>query len=227
MDGSLRLRLRHVPHRGLSVSRNQPQPRPGDPLQGVPMERTRLGPDALPLPDGPLLRHVAVDARVRQRQPSRAPGYQALGLRPYLSFRMAGPAEDLRREVESLLASDRADGTVLDHPAWERRLSPGECIGPYQIVSRIGAGGMGEVWKARDTRLGREVAIKVCSSRFSDRFKREARAIAALNHPHICTLFDVGADCLVMEYIEGKPVQGPLHAGKDGRRLERLYPSRI
>src|ERR1035437_3297578 len=135
--------------------------------------------------------------------------------------------EDLRREVESLLASDRADGTVLDHPAWERRLSPGECIGPYQIVSRIGAGGMGEVWKARDTRLGREVAIKVCSSRFSDRFKREARAIAALNHPHICTLFDVGADCLVMEYIEGKPVQGPLHAGKDGRRLERLYPSRI
>ena len=122
----------------------------------------------------------------------------------------ACPDDDLRREVESLLASDRPDGTVLDSPAWERRLSPGERIGPYQIVSRIGAGGMGEVWKARDTRLGREVAIKVCASRFSDRFKREARAIAALNHPHICTLFDVGADCLVMEYIEGKPVQGPL-----------------
>ncbi|MGO9256012.1 MAG: hypothetical protein ACLQU1_06895 [Bryobacteraceae bacterium] len=90
--------------------------------------------------------------------------------------------DDLRREVESLLASDRPDGTVLDSPAWERRLSPGERIGPYRIVSRIGAGGMGEVWKARDTRLGREVAIKVCASRFSDRFKREARAIAALNH---------------------------------------------
>jgi serine/threonine protein kinase len=77
-------------------------------------------------------------------------------------------------------------------------------------VGRIGAGGMGEVWKARDLRLGRDVAVKVCASRFSDRFKREARAIAALNHPHICTLFDVGADCLVMEYIDGKPVQGPL-----------------
>jgi eukaryotic-like serine/threonine-protein kinase len=116
----------------------------------------------------------------------------------------------LRHEVESLLASEQPNDTVLDHPAWERQLSPGERIGPYQVLARVGAGGMGEVWKARDTRLGRDVALKVCASRFSDRFKREARAIAALNHPHICTLFDVGADCLVMEYVEGKPVQGPL-----------------
>jgi len=118
--------------------------------------------------------------------------------------------EALRREVESLLASEREDDTVLDHPAWERQLSPGERIGPYEVLSRIGAGGMGEVWKARDTRLGRDVALKVTTIRFSDRFKREARAIAALNHPHICTLFDVGSDCLVMEYLEGNPVQGPL-----------------
>jgi serine/threonine protein kinase len=103
-----------------------------------------------------------------------------------------------------------SDGAVFDYPAWEKRLAPGERLGPYEIIGRAGAGGMGEVWKARDTRLGRDVAIKVCAERFSDRFRREARAIAALNHPHICTLYDVGADCLVMEYIEGKPVQGPL-----------------
>jgi serine/threonine protein kinase len=69
---------------------------------------------------------------------------------------------------------------------------------------------MGEVYRARDTRLGRTVAIKVCRERFSDRFQREARAIASLNHPNICTLYDVGPDYLVMEYIEGKPLRGPL-----------------
>jgi len=117
---------------------------------------------------------------------------------------------DLRREVESLLSFEAADGSAFDSPAWEKRLAPGERLGPYEIVERVGAGGMGEVWKARDTRLGRDVAIKVCAERFSDRFRREARAIAALNHPHICTLYDVGADCLVMEYIEGAPIQGPM-----------------
>ena len=122
----------------------------------------------------------------------------------------ACPDSDIRREVESLLDFDPVDGSTFDHPAWEKRLAPGERLGPYQIVGRVGAGGMGEVWKARDTRLGRDVAIKVCAERFSGRFRREAQAIAALNHPHICTLFDVGADCLVMEYIEGKPLQGPL-----------------
>jgi len=122
----------------------------------------------------------------------------------------ACPDPDLRREVESLLSFEAADGSLFDSPAWEKRLAPGERLGPYEIVGRAGAGGMGEVWKARDTRLGRDVAIKVCSERFSDRFRREARAIAALNHPYICTLYDVGADCLVMEYIEGAPIQGPI-----------------
>src|SRR5579863_7649277 len=87
---------------------------------------------------------------------------------------------------------------------------PGDQLGPYEIVSAIGKGGMGEVWKARDTRLHRDVAIKFCSNQFSDRFLREARAIAALNHPNICTLFDIGPDYLVMEYIVGTPPRGPL-----------------
>jgi len=87
---------------------------------------------------------------------------------------------------------------------------PGDKLGPYEIVSAVGKGGMGEVWKAWDTRLNREVAIKFCSNRFSDRFLREARAIAALNHPNICTLYDIGPDYLVMEYIEGTPPRGPL-----------------
>jgi Tol biopolymer transport system component len=73
---------------------------------------------------------------------------------------------------------------------------------------------MGEVWKARDTRLGRTVAIKISAAQFSQRFEREARAIAALNHPHICTLHDVGPDYLVMEYIEGQPLRGPLPLDK-------------
>src|SRR6201984_2071043 len=75
--------------------------------------------------------------------------------------------------------------------------------GGRRVSALIGKGGMGEVWKARDTRLGRDVAIKVSAQQFSDRFEREARAIAALNHPNICTLFDVGPDYLVMELVEG------------------------
>src|SRR5262249_7094575 len=90
------------------------------------------------------------------------------------------------------------------------QLSAGTHLGPYEIQDPLGAGGMGEVYRARDTRLGRTVAIKVCRERFSDRFQREARAIASLNHPNICTLHDVGPDYLVMEYIEGKPLRGPL-----------------
>ena len=99
-------------------------------------------------------------------------------------------------------------------------LSPGTKLGPYEIAAAIGAGGMGEVYRAMDTRLDRTVAIKTISGAFSERFEREARAISALNHPHICTLFDIGherpaadADAvafLVMEHVEGTQPKGPL-----------------
>src|SRR6202163_4847761 len=89
-------------------------------------------------------------------------------------------------------------------------LSPGHKLGPYEIVAPIGAGGMGEVYKARDTRLDRIVAIKTSKVEFSERFEREAKAVAALNHSNICQLYDVGPNYLVMEYIEGTSLKGPL-----------------
>src|SRR5258708_34608412 len=82
-------------------------------------------------------------------------------------------------------------------------LKAGDKLGRYEILAPLGKGGMGEVFHARDPRLGRDVAIKVSAQQFTDRFEREARAIAALNHPNICTLYDVGPNYLVMELIEG------------------------
>jgi serine/threonine protein kinase len=99
-------------------------------------------------------------------------------------------------------------------------LANGVRLGPYEIGSALGAGGMGEVYKARDTRLDRDVAIKVLSAslaadaRFKERFEREARVVASLNHPHICTLYDIGehdgATFLVMEYLEGETLAARL-----------------
>ena len=93
----------------------------------------------------------------------------------------------------------------------------GEKLGPYEILAPIGAGGMGEVFRARDTRLARDVAIKASNARFSERFEHEARAVAALNHPYICQLYDVGPNYLVMELVEGLTLadrikQGPIPA---------------
>ncbi len=85
-------------------------------------------------------------------------------------------------------------------------LSAGDKLGPYEILASIGAGGMGEVYRARDARLNRDVAIKVSGEQFSERFESEAKAIAALNHPNICQIYDVGPDFLVMEYIDGRPI---------------------
>lgn len=93
-------------------------------------------------------------------------------------------------------------------------VSAGTQFGPYAIERLVGSGGMGDVYQARDTRLRRVVAVKVLKQGFSERFQREARAIASLNHPHICTLYDIGSDYLVMEYIEGKPLRGPLPRAK-------------
>ena len=80
-------------------------------------------------------------------------------------------------------------------------ISAGTRLGPYEILAPIGAGGMGEVYRARDTRLDRMVAIKVSKEKFSERFEREARAVAALNHPNICQLYDVGPNYLVMGWL--------------------------
>src|ERR1700740_690345 len=88
-------------------------------------------------------------------------------------------------------------------------LAVGDKLGPYEILARLGAGGMGGVWKARDMRLDRIVAIKISQGNFDERFEREARSIAALNHPNICQLYDVGPNYLVMEYIEGSKLAPP------------------
>jgi serine/threonine protein kinase/WD40 repeat protein len=85
-------------------------------------------------------------------------------------------------------------------------LTPGKRLGPYEILDQIGEGGMGAVYKARDTRLDRTVAIKVSQTQFSERFEREARAVATLNHPNICQLYDVGENYLVMEFVDGAPI---------------------
>ena len=147
----------------------------------------------------------------------------------FLSGACRGDPE-LWREVESLLAQDPAREGVLDHPAAAMledskvmMLAAGARLGPYQIEARIGAGGMGEVYKARDTRLDRIVAIKVLQthlanrSELRERFEREAKTIASLNHPHICTLYDTGhqdeIDFLVMEYIEGETLAQRLQKG--------------
>jgi Tol biopolymer transport system component len=92
-------------------------------------------------------------------------------------------------------------------------LSAGTRLGPYEILALIGAGGMGEVYRARDPRMGREVAIKVSAERFSDRFEREVHAVAALNHPNICHLYDVGPNYLVMELVEGPTLAERIASG--------------
>src|SRR5262245_50334844 len=89
-------------------------------------------------------------------------------------------------------------------------LSAGTRLGPYEVQSLIGSGGMGQVYKAIDTRLGRVVAIKQLTARHDERFAHEARTIASLNHPHICQLYDIGSDYLVLEFVEGTPIGGPL-----------------
>jgi serine/threonine-protein kinase len=107
-------------------------------------------------------------------------------------------------------------------------LTPGTRLGPYEIVALLGAGGMGEVYKARDTRLERTVAIKVLPGPVADdsdrlrRFEYEARAIASLNHPHICQLYDIGPGYLVLEYIAGAPLSGPVEAPEAVRQAIQI-----
>ena len=119
----------------------------------------------------------------------------------------------LRRQVQLLLSHSDSTDLELGFPVWEivaRRaesavgLPAGTRLGPYKILGSLGEGAMGTVYQALDTRLDRAVAIKVSAAQFSERFEREARAISALNHPNICALYDVGADFLVMELVDGE-----------------------
>jgi serine/threonine protein kinase len=139
----------------------------------------------------------------------------------------------LRRAVEALLAEQSSAPGVLDRPAWNRDRAPlaaGSRLGPYEVGRLIGAGGMGEVYEGRDTRLGRTVAIKALPPELAAdpgrrlRFEQEARAVSALNHPHMCTLHDVGhhdpsagsgqaALYLVMEYLAGQTLAERLRKG--------------
>jgi serine/threonine protein kinase/dienelactone hydrolase len=131
---------------------------------------------------------------------------------------------ELGREVEALLANESQAGstlTALAEPT-KTRMGPGSQIGPYKIEAVLGEGGMGTVFRARDTRLGRTVAIKLIRAEFAQRgdfqhrFEREARTISALNHPHICALYDIGQQdgaYLVMEFVEGETLSAVLKKG--------------
>jgi serine/threonine protein kinase len=141
---------------------------------------------------------------------------------------------ELKHLVEQLLMEDERAGSFLKKPlvdfstetgspAHTMPLNPGTRLGPYEILALIGAGGMGEVYRARDTRLGRDVAVKILSTRLSfdpdlkRRFEREARAVSSLTHPNICCLYDIGfqdgIDFIVMEYLEGKTLADRLTTG--------------
>jgi serine/threonine-protein kinase len=128
---------------------------------------------------------------------------------------------ELQREVLSLLANHE---TASNSKPWAAAaaskligrpgaLESGYCLGPYRIESFLAAGGMGEVYRATDTRLNRAVAIKVSAARFSERFEREARVIASLNHPNICQLHDVGLNFLVMELVKGPTLADRIRKG--------------
>src|SRR5271156_4263282 len=134
--------------------------------------------------------------------------------------RLQDAEPDLRSAVEAIFAQE---GSALEHPAWERNasllqtvtvFSVGMLLGPYKIERKIGEGGMGEVYRATDTRLARAVAIKTCRQEFDSRFQREARVIASLNHRHICSLYDVGPNYLVMELLEGETLAEKLKRGQ-------------
>src|SRR6266853_4856237 len=132
---------------------------------------------------------------------------------------------ELRREVESLLAQEKGAG-FLESPALEVAAQQfadergqdliGRRIGAYQILSLLGAGGMGEVYRAKDTKLKREVALKVLPDAFASepermaRFQREAEVLASLNHPNIAQIYGIEDRALVMELVPGETLKGPL-----------------
>jgi eukaryotic-like serine/threonine-protein kinase len=132
--------------------------------------------------------------------------------------------EELELAANDLLAADASAGPFLQTPPidlYHPARMTGSTIGPYRIVGLLGEGGMGKVYRGVDTRLGRSVAVKISAEQFSQRFEQEARAISALNHPNICTLYDVGHNYLVTELVEGETLADWLkHTPALDRRLE-------
>jgi Tol biopolymer transport system component/predicted Ser/Thr protein kinase len=133
-----------------------------------------------------------------------------------------GADAEIRAEVEKLLAQDsESGGKLLDQGVADlisgldgTAITTGTRLGPYKIEATLGHGGMGKVFRATDTRLNRPVAIKICKEEFSGRFEQESRSIAAINHPNVCTLYDVGPNYLVMELVEGETLAARLKRGK-------------
>ena len=158
---------------------------------------------------------------------------QPAGMRADFLARLCGPDAGLRDEIASLLAAAELSGDFLSAPALDvfaRQISregwavqPGDRIASYTVERRLGAGGMGEVWRARDERLARDVAIKLLlphPSNATERvraFEREARAAGTLNHTNVLTVYDVGdhagAPYLVTECLDGEPLRARLSAG--------------
>src|SRR6266513_108709 len=158
--------------------------------------------------------------------------YKPEGRTAFLS-RACGGDEALRKEVESLLATDEKNGSFIDSPAYEAaaklivnekaELKPGQVIGSYEIISFISRGGMGEVYLAHDTKLGRKVALKFLPLMFTQnkerlhRFEREARAASALNHPNILTIHEIGESdnhrFIAMEFVDGETLRQKISSG--------------
>lgn len=122
--------------------------------------------------------------------------------------------------------SEHGQGELKEDPA-EQPMLPGARLGPYILEAPLGRGGMGQVFRARDTRLGRRVAIKICNQEFMGRFEQERRSIAAINHPHVCTLHDTGPNYLVMELLEGETLAARLKRGKLPLRETLRYGAQI
>jgi serine/threonine protein kinase len=139
---------------------------------------------------------------------------RAPGERPEYVAAACAEEPDLRREVESLLGLANAE--LLSPVAHNHRWTPGARLGPYEIISVLGTGGMGEVYRARDTELKRDVALKVLPEAFARdreclaRFQREAEMLASLNHPHIAQIYGLEERALVMELVEGESPEGPM-----------------
>ena len=145
------------------------------------------------------------------------PGYIGAPILDLAGFSQTECEQKLRLTRKARASVDESSPSFVMYDSHSMPLAANTRLGPYEIIAPLGAGGMGEVFRARDTRLDRTVAIKICTGHFTERFEREARAISSLNHPHICALYDIGregtVEFLVMEYLEGESLEARLRKG--------------